>query len=106
MPPLAPHAHAAATLCAEECCANAPITGPSCASIAATGLFCNTTGEQRYQITEFGPDGSLVPAVGNSSEYLQRVGAEEYMVVDMIEPFETNAKASRERLMRSCDAVA
>eukprot|EP00927_Polykrikos_kofoidii_P043831 TRINITY_DN37925_c0_g1_i2.p1 TRINITY_DN37925_c0_g1~~TRINITY_DN37925_c0_g1_i2.p1 ORF type:complete len:485 (-),score=48.89 TRINITY_DN37925_c0_g1_i2:91-1545(-) len=78
----------------KDCCANAAHTGGKCASLAASGLFCSRfeEGGGRYQITQFGAGGVLMPAVGNSTEYIDRVGQEEYMVVHMIEPFENNAK--------------
>lgn len=74
----------------QECCANDPATGSSCSTVAATGLFCGAGG--RYQVTQFGSGGVLVPAIANDTAYIDRVGSEEYMVVDMIEPFETNHK--------------
>jgi len=74
-----------------ECCANTGSTGSSCATVAATGLFCRSNDEQRYQITQFGANG-LEPAIANTSDYIARVGSEEYMVVDMIEPFASNSK--------------
>mmetsp|Transcript_2970 Transcript_2970/g.8559 ORF Transcript_2970/g.8559 Transcript_2970/m.8559 type:complete len:517 (+) Transcript_2970:84-1634(+) len=70
-----------------ECCANT-----TCAVSAASGLFCDASQERRYCVTQFGSDGRMVPAVGTTPEYLERVGAEEYMVVDMIEPFAQNSK--------------
>lgn len=76
----------------QECCANGASVGSSCATVAATGLFCNTSGEMRYQFTQFADGGVLVPAVGDSQAYIDRVGEEEYMIVDMIEPFSSNAK--------------
>eukprot|EP00428_Durinskia_dybowskii_P034107 CAMPEP_0170255850 /NCGR_PEP_ID=MMETSP0116_2-20130129/27777_1 /TAXON_ID=400756 /ORGANISM="Durinskia baltica, Strain CSIRO CS-38" /LENGTH=510 /DNA_ID=CAMNT_0010506857 /DNA_START=30 /DNA_END=1562 /DNA_ORIENTATION=- len=76
----------------QECCEGSAATGGNCASIAADGLFCDTSlGKPRYQVTQFGPNG-LMPAVGDSAEYLESVGQEEYMVVDMIEPFASNSK--------------
>lgn len=85
-------ANADSEILLRQCCSGLNETGSSCGKVAATGLFCSTTGSQRYAVTEYGPNGTLVPAVGNSSAYLQRVGVEEYMVVNMIEPFEANAK--------------
>lgn len=78
-----------------QCCANATETGASCSTGAASGLFCpehSGRGESKYQFTQFGDGGVLVPAVGDSQAYLDRVGAEEYMIVHMIEPFETNTR--------------
>lgn len=75
----------------QQCCANTQAAGLKCSTIAGSGLFC-TGANPRYQITQNGPNGTLVPAVGNSSQYLKDVGAEEYMVVDMIEPFSTNSR--------------
>lgn len=75
----------------QQCCAGSNSTGSSCKDVAATGLFCRGSSPQ-YRITQFGNDGQLVPAIGNSIEYINRVGEEEYMVVHMIEPFHSNAK--------------
>jgi len=75
-----------------ECCSNATSAGAACSVVAATGLFCEASPTARYRITEFGAGGELVPANGTSPDYLARVGSEEYMVVDVIEPFETNSK--------------
>jgi hypothetical protein len=72
-----------AELLRRQCCANDPRTGSSCAKVAGGGLFCSA-GSGRYEITQNGPNGTLMPAVGNSSA--------EYMVVDMIEPFASNAR--------------
>jgi hypothetical protein len=80
-----------AELLRSQCCANDARTGSSCAKVAAGGLFCSP-GTGRYGITQNGPNGTLVPSVGNSPAYIAKVGSEEYMVVDMIEPFASNAR--------------
>eukprot|EP00929_Paragymnodinium_shiwhaense_P001591 TRINITY_DN101830_c0_g1_i1.p1 TRINITY_DN101830_c0_g1~~TRINITY_DN101830_c0_g1_i1.p1 ORF type:complete len:518 (+),score=122.13 TRINITY_DN101830_c0_g1_i1:137-1555(+) len=73
-----------------ECCANDASTGTTCSTVAATGLFCEGA-TPSYQITQFSSD-ELKTADGTSQGYLDRVGQEEYMVVHMIEPFESNSK--------------
>lgn len=72
----------------QKCCSNHASAGGACATIAADGLFCR---EGRYQFTQFGANG-LEPAIANTTAYIDRVGEEEYMIVDMIEPFASNSK--------------
>eukprot|EP00928_Gymnodinium_smaydae_P050557 TRINITY_DN3410_c0_g1_i7.p1 TRINITY_DN3410_c0_g1~~TRINITY_DN3410_c0_g1_i7.p1 ORF type:complete len:465 (+),score=50.52 TRINITY_DN3410_c0_g1_i7:60-1454(+) len=95
----------------KDCCTGTSNTGSKCTSVAASGLFCGAgayagASPQRYQFTQFGANGVLVPAVGNSSKYIERVGQEEYMVVDVIEPFASNSKVWGFNLLSSDTRLA